>query len=104
MSGFSTGSMGVGASSLSGSVSGSLSGLVGGSGSLSMAGDVDVGLFVGLGGIWGRRECCVWWRDGGCRPGEFVSVASSVDVRGSEGVRVGSVGSAIDLSDGGLAY
>ena len=32
--------------------------------------------------------------------GEFVSVASSVDVRGSEGVRVGSVGSAIDLSDG----
>ena len=41
-SGFSTGSMGVGASSLSGSVSGSLSGLVGGSGSLSMAGDVDV--------------------------------------------------------------
>ncbi|MEC9380141.1 MAG: hypothetical protein VX528_14325, partial [Candidatus Latescibacterota bacterium] len=21
-------------------------------------------VFVGLGGIWGRRECCVWWRDG----------------------------------------
>ena len=64
MSGFSTGSMGVGASSLSGSVSGSLSGLVGGSGSLSHGWRRGCFVFVGLGGIWGRRECCVWWRDG----------------------------------------
>eukprot|EP01045_Picozoa_sp_COSAG04_P062327 COSAG04_NODE_32498_length_243_cov_1344.340278_1_plen_75_part_10 len=67
---------------------------------MSMAGDVDVSSLSGS-AAFGDGVSVV---SGGemvmSSSGEFVSVASSVDVRGSEGVRVGSVGSAIDLSDG----
>ena len=95
------GAMEVGASSAGGQVMGDATGLVGGAGSLSVGGDVSVESGGAGSATFGDGVSL----SGGSVVVEsgagLVGVGRSVDVVGSEGVRVGSTGAVVELGGAG---
>ena len=96
LSGFASGSIDVGASSLSGGVGGLASGLVGGDGSLRAGGSLSVEGASGS-AAFGAGVTVTASAMSIESLGEVVGVGSTVAVSGSESVRVGSAGSLIEL-------